>query len=84
MVPDFVANTRGVVAAAFAMNARPSGFRPDTAAVVETISTRLRSNTITVLDEAERQDVTPHTAGRGLAEARVRAAMHSKGRIPFG
>lgn len=82
VVPDFVANAGGVVAAAFAMDSRYSGFRPDTATIFETISTRLRANTVTVLDEAERREVTPHAAGRGLAEERVRTAMHSKGRIP--
>jgi glutamate dehydrogenase (NAD(P)+) len=82
VLPDFVANAGGVVAAAFAMDARYSGFRPDTAAIFETISTRLRANAVTVLDEAERRAVTPHTAGRALAEQRVRTAMRSKGRIP--
>jgi glutamate dehydrogenase (NAD(P)+) len=82
VVPDFVANAGGVVAASFAMDARHSGFRPDTTAIFETISTRLRANTVTVLDEAERRDVTPHAAGRALAEQRVRTAMRSKGRIP--
>ncbi|MER5183071.1 Glu/Leu/Phe/Val dehydrogenase dimerization domain-containing protein [Streptomyces sp. NPDC002896] len=83
VIPDFIANAGGVVAAAFAMDARYSGFRPDTATIFKTISTRLRANTVTVLDEAERRDVTPHAAGRGLAEERVRTAMHSKGRIPL-
>ncbi|MDF3141897.1 MULTISPECIES: Glu/Leu/Phe/Val dehydrogenase dimerization domain-containing protein [unclassified Streptomyces] len=82
VVPDFVANAGGVVAAAFAMDARYSGFRPDTTAIFETISTRLRANTVTVLDEAERCHVTPHAAGRALAEQRVRTAMRSKGRLP--
>jgi glutamate dehydrogenase (NAD(P)+) len=82
VVPDFVANAGGVVAAAFAMDARHSGFRPDNAGIFATISTRLRANTVVVLDEAERRAVTPHIAGRGLAEQRVRTAMQSKGRIP--
>ncbi|WP_338897070.1 Glu/Leu/Phe/Val dehydrogenase dimerization domain-containing protein [Streptomyces sp. TG1A-60] len=82
VLPDFIANAGGVVAAAFAMDARHSGFRPDTPAIFETISTRLRANTVTVLDEAHRRDVTPHAAGRALAEHRVRTAMRSKGRIP--
>lgn len=82
VLPDFVANAGGVVAAAFAMDARYSGFRPDTAGIVETVSTRLRANAVTVLDAARRQDVTPHAAGRRLAEERVRTAMQSKGRIP--
>lgn len=82
VVPDFVANAGGVIAAAFAMDARYSGFRPDPAAVFSTISTRLRANTVTVLDEAARTDVTPHDAGRRLAQDRVRAAMRSRGRLP--
>lgn len=84
VVPDFVANAGGVVAAAFAMDARYSGFRPETAGIFETVSAKLRANTVTVLDEARQQEVTPHTAGRRLAEARVRTAMESKGRIPRG
>lgn len=82
VLPDFVANAGGVVAAAFAMDTRHSGFRPDTTAIFETIATRLRANAVTVLDEAERRDVTPHTAGRALAEQRVRTAMQSRGRLP--
>jgi glutamate dehydrogenase (NAD(P)+) len=82
VVPDFVANAGGVVAAAFAMDARYSGFRPDPAVVFSTISTRLRANTATVLAEAARQDLTPHDAGRRLAQDRVRAAMRSRGRLP--
>ncbi|MFD3579087.1 hypothetical protein [Streptomyces sp. NPDC058644] len=81
-MPDFVANAGGVDAAAFALDVRYSGFRPDTTAIFEAIATRLRSNTHTVLDEAARRDVTPHTAGRDPAQRRVRAAMVSKGRIP--
>jgi glutamate dehydrogenase (NAD(P)+) len=82
VVPDFVANAGGVIAAAFAMDARYSGFRPDPATVFSTISARLRANTAAVLDEAARRDVTPHDAGRRLAQDRVRAAMRSRGRIP--
>lgn len=81
VLPDFVANAGGVVAAAFAMDARYSGFRPETATIFETISQRLRANAVTVLEEAGRRATTPHIAGRGLAEERVRAAMRSKGRL---
>ncbi|MEU5614624.1 Glu/Leu/Phe/Val dehydrogenase dimerization domain-containing protein [Streptomyces sparsogenes] len=82
VLPDFVANAGGVVAAAFAMDSRYSGFRPETPAIFETVSGRLRANAVTVLEEAGRRDTTPHTAGRTLAEERVRTAMRSKGRIP--
>ncbi|MGW2344338.1 Glu/Leu/Phe/Val family dehydrogenase [Streptomyces sp. NPDC001661] len=81
VLPDFVANAGGVVAAAFAMDARYSGFRPETPTIFDTISKRLRENAVTVLDEAARHAITPHAAGRGLAEQRVREAMVSKGRI---
>ncbi|WP_031469001.1 Glu/Leu/Phe/Val family dehydrogenase [Sciscionella sediminilitoris] len=82
VVPDFVANAGGVIAAAFAMDARYSGFRADTDQVFATISERLRANAGTVLEEAARAGGTPHQAGRRLAEQRVRAAMRSKGRLP--
>ncbi|MFC9250439.1 Glu/Leu/Phe/Val family dehydrogenase [Amycolatopsis thailandensis] len=82
VIPDFVANAGGVIAAAFAMDARYSGFRPDTSAVFTSISDRLRGNTRTVLAKSENLRVTPHQAGRRLAADRVRAAMHAKGRIP--
>ncbi|MER5219772.1 Glu/Leu/Phe/Val family dehydrogenase [Streptomyces flaveus] len=81
VLPDFIANAGGVVAAAFAMDARYSGFRPETPTIFETISKRLRANAVTVLEEAGRRGTTPHIAGRGLAEERVRAAMRSKGRL---
>lgn len=84
VLPDFVANAGGVVAAAFAMDARYSGFRPGTESIFESVSARLRANAVTVLDEARQQNITPHAAGRRLAEDRVRAAMQSKGRIPLG
>lgn len=81
VVPDFVANAGGVIAAAFAMDARHSGFRPAHDEMVTGVSTRLRANTHTVLENAQRDALTPHQAGRRLAEDRVRAAMLSKGRI---
>ncbi|MFI5688484.1 Glu/Leu/Phe/Val dehydrogenase [Streptomyces sp. NPDC051636] len=83
VLPDFVANAGGVVAAAFAMDARYSGFRPDTSEIFATISTKLRANTTTVITEAQRRETTTHAAGRALAEERVRTAMRSKGRIPL-
>ncbi|GAA2629548.1 Glu/Leu/Phe/Val family dehydrogenase [Streptomyces vastus] len=81
VLPDFIANAGGVVAAAFAMDARYSGFRPETPTIFETISKRLRTNAVTVLEEAGRRGTTPHIAGRGVTEERVRAAMRSKGRL---
>jgi glutamate dehydrogenase (NAD(P)+) len=82
VVPDFIANAGGVVAAAFAMDARYSAFRPDPAAIFATISTRLRENTVTVLDRAERSGTTPHEAALRIAQDRVREAMRLRGRQP--
>ncbi|WP_326837327.1 Glu/Leu/Phe/Val dehydrogenase dimerization domain-containing protein [Amycolatopsis rhabdoformis] len=82
VLPDFVANAGGVIAAAFAMDARYSGFRPDTDTVFATVAEKLRANAGTVLDEAERRGLTPAEAGLRLATDRVRAAMVSKGRLP--
>ncbi|MGP3975670.1 Glu/Leu/Phe/Val family dehydrogenase [Streptomyces sp. 8N114] len=81
VVPDFIANAGGVVAAAFAMDARYSGFRPESAAIFETVSQRLRANALAVLEAARHGATTPHLAGRRLAEERVAAAMRSKGRL---
>jgi glutamate dehydrogenase (NAD(P)+) len=82
VVPDFIANAGGVVAAAFAMDARYSAFRPDPAAIFEAIATRLRQNTHTVLDHAESIGVTPHEAALRIATERVRTAMQLRGRLP--
>ncbi|GAA1005838.1 glutamate dehydrogenase [Acrocarpospora pleiomorpha] len=84
VVPDFVANAGGVIAAAFAMDSRYSGFRPGTREVFATISDKLRSNSRTVLEEAAGANITPHQAARRLAEDRVRAAMRSKGWLGAG
>lgn len=48
VVPDFVANAGGVIAAAFATDTRYSGFRADIDQVFATISDKLRSNASTV------------------------------------
>jgi glutamate dehydrogenase (NAD(P)+) len=82
VVPDFVANAGGVVAAGFAMDARYSAFRPDPDAVFATVSGRLRANTSTVLTEAARRGTTPHETALALAQERVRQAMELKGRLP--
>ncbi|ODU06901.1 MAG: glutamate dehydrogenase [Pseudonocardia sp. SCN 72-86] len=82
VLPDFVANAGGVIAAGFAMDARYSAFRPDTDTVFATVADKLRANAVTVLDEAERMRMTPFDAGLTLAQGRVRAAMESRGRLP--
>jgi glutamate dehydrogenase (NAD(P)+) len=80
VVPDFVANAGGVVSAAFAMDARYSPFRAATDSIFSTVSEKLRSNTVQVLEEAESRSVTSHEAARSLAKERVRAAMLLRGK----
>lgn len=82
VVPDFVANAGGVVAAGFAMDARYSPFRPDSEAIFSFVSATLRSNTASVLVESARRGGTTHDAARALAQERVRAAMRLRGRLP--
>ncbi|MGH3242547.1 MAG: hypothetical protein ACRDNL_19380 [Spirillospora sp.] len=81
VVPDFVANAGGVVAAGFAMDARYSAFRPDPDAVFAAVSAKMRENTEKVLAEAHAQGTTTHQAALALAQERVRTAMELKGRL---
>ena len=46
VVPDIVANAGGVVAAAFAMDARLSAFKPDRQQILDMITAKLRPNTL--------------------------------------
>ncbi|GAA1713484.1 Glu/Leu/Phe/Val family dehydrogenase [Propioniferax innocua] len=80
VVPDFIANAGGVVAAAFAMDARTSAFRPDTDKVMATVAERIRENTETVLQASTDRGITSHEAARTLAQERVRKAMDLRGR----
>lgn len=82
VVPDFVANAGGVVAAGFAMDARYSAFRPDPGAVFAAVSSTMRGNTAKVLAAARAEGTTTHEAALALAQERVRAAMELKGRWP--
>ncbi|MEV6227799.1 Glu/Leu/Phe/Val dehydrogenase dimerization domain-containing protein [Saccharopolyspora shandongensis] len=81
VVPDFIANAGGVVAAAYAMDARHSAFPSEPNQIRTAVSERLRANTVNVLDESARTELTTHEAARRLAEQRVRTAMELSGRI---
>jgi glutamate dehydrogenase (NAD(P)+) len=82
VVPDFIANAGGVIAAAYAMEGRHSPFPIDPDAIFAAVSQKMRANTDTVLEAAERDGVTSHEAARTLAADRVRTAMRLKGRLP--
>jgi glutamate dehydrogenase (NAD(P)+) len=83
VVPDFIANAGGIVAAAHSMDMRHSPFPVDPDDVFSMISTKLRTNAAAVLAEARRTDETPHNAARRLAEERVLAAMRLRGKLPM-
>lgn len=84
VVPDFIANAGGAIAAAFAMDSRRSAFRPDSGRILEVVAERSRTNTVRVLDAARSQAVLPHQAALHLARERVRTAMVMRGRWPSG
>lgn len=79
VVPDFIANAGGVVAAAHSMTARNSPFTPDVGQTFAMISEKLRANAAGVLDESRRRGVTSHQAALAQAQDRVRQAMELRG-----
>lgn len=81
VVPDFIANAGGVVAAAFAMDARYSPFPVNPATVLDAVSEKLRANAANVIAEARSRGTTTHVAARELAQERVLAAMKLRGRV---
>lgn len=82
LVPDFIANAGGIVAAAHSTDARNSPFRVDPTSVFEMISRKMRENAAAVITESLRSNVIPHEAARRLAQARVGEAMRLRGRVP--
>ncbi|APX01387.1 Glu/Leu/Phe/Val family dehydrogenase [Arthrobacter sp. QXT-31] len=82
VVPDFIANAGGIVAAAHSMAARYSPFVVDPADIFTMISDKLRANTAAVLDESCRAGLTPHEAAYRLAEQRVLEAMKLRRQVP--
>lgn len=79
VVPDFIANAGGIVAAAYSMDARHSPFVVDTDAVFATVGEKMRAGATTVLTSSARSGRTPHEAARELADGRVREAMRLRG-----
>lgn len=79
VVPDFIANAGGVVAAAHSMDARRSPFTVDPADVFRMISTKMRQNAELVVTESRRRDMLPHATALLIAQERVREAMLLRG-----
>lgn len=82
VVPDFIANAGGIVAAAHSMDARYSAFSVDPDDIFRMISAKLRANAATVVRESARQGITSHEAATVLAQGRVQTAMLLRGQIP--
>ena len=81
VVPDFIANAGGTVAAAHSMDARHSPFVVDTEDVFAMISSKLRRNAVLVIDESLKRGIAPHEAARSIAQERVRTAMELRGQL---
>jgi glutamate dehydrogenase (NAD(P)+) len=83
VVPDFIANAGGIVAAAHSTAARNSPFVVEPADIFTMISSKLRANTTAVLEQSDESDLTPHEAALRLAKQRVREAMDLRGQSPI-
>ena len=79
VVPDFIANAGGIVAAAHHSDARYSPFVVEPAGIFTMITEKLRGNTIEILTDSLARGVTPRRAAMDLAQSRVLAAMTARG-----
>jgi glutamate dehydrogenase (NAD(P)+) len=82
VVPDFIANSGGAVAAAYAMEARYSAFRPQTESIFSTVRDKTRDNTVAVLETSRSRGIGAHAAALTLAQDRVATAMEVRGWSP--
>lgn len=82
LVPDFIANAGGIIAAAHSMDARYSPFTVDPHRVLSMISDKMRQNTRSVVEQSRRSGTTTHVAANQLAQDRVLAAMRLRGQVP--
>ena len=82
VVPDFIANAGGIVAAAHSTDARYSPFVVEPAGIFTMISDKLRGNTARVLRDSIARGVTPRQAAIDLAQSRVLDAMAARGFRP--
>lgn len=81
VVPDFIANAGGVIAAGFAMDARTSAFRPEVQPVLLAVADKIRVNTLDCVSRARVSGLTPHHVARNVAMDRVRDAMTARGQV---
>ncbi|MBF4160737.1 Glu/Leu/Phe/Val family dehydrogenase [Nocardioides acrostichi] len=81
VVPDFIANAGGIIAAAHSMDARTSPFPVDRSEVFTMVSSKIRSNATLIAHESRRSGAPPHEVARAIAQDRVRRAMQARGQI---
>ena len=81
LVPDFIANAGGIIAAAHSMDARYSPFPVVPDIVFAMISAKMRQNAEMVVRESRRLGLAPHLAARAIAQDRVREAMRLRGQV---
>lgn len=81
VVPDFIANAGGIIAAAHSMDARYSPFPVAPETVFSMISLKMRQNAETVVTESRRRELTPHATAQEIAQDRVREAMRLRGQL---
>ena len=82
VVPDFIANCGGIIAAAHSMDARYSAIPVQPDAIFSMISTKVRDNVPAVLGEGRVREIASHEAATSLARERVRTAMELRGQRP--
>lgn len=81
VVPDFIANAGGIIAAAHSMDARYSPFPVAPETVFSMISLKMRQNAETVVTESRRRELAPHATAQEIAQDRVREAMRLRGQL---
>lgn len=81
VVPDFIANAGGIVAAAHSIGARYSPFTIEPDTVLAMLSRKMRANATSVVRESKAQHLPAHEAALTLAQQRVRSAMDVRGQI---
>lgn len=80
-IPDFLANAGAVVAAGHEMFTRYGPLGPDRGEIYDDVTQRLKSNTVTLLEEVESTDKLPREIVMDIAKARVLEAMELRGRL---
>lgn len=83
VVPDFIANAGGIVAAAHSMEARYSPFPVEPKTVFDMVSAKLRQNAVAVIQESRRREQAEHETARELAQERVLRAMVERRQVPI-